>query len=215
MRSAQSKRPKYKYFCRLLYFWIGRRIRPFVISGEGRRDTIRSASALLPHYGTTLDSAQMIFVGNTTVFRSRRFWVVDSAPVLETSHNHSAINDHSGGAYPFFSAKYHHRKTFFSGFWWYFLSVAQNPKPYYTVPMNTITHPFPPLYDSGSKVLILGSFPSVKSREQQFYYGHPQNRFWKLMALIFSGPEAAPPRSKRSYATARSPSSFTKNTSCP
>ena len=40
-------------------------------------------------------------------------------------------------------------------------------------------HPFPPLYDTNSKVLILGSFPSVKSREQMFFYGHPQNRFWK------------------------------------
>ena len=39
-------------------------------------------------------------------------------------------------------------------------------------------HPFPPLYDSASEVLILGSFPSVKSRQQCFYYGHPQNRFW-------------------------------------
>ena len=39
------------------------------------------------------------------------------------------------------------------------------------------THEFPPLYDENSRILILGSFPSVKSREQQFYYGHPQNRF--------------------------------------
>ncbi|MBR6146929.1 MAG: DNA-deoxyinosine glycosylase, partial [Lachnospiraceae bacterium] len=37
-------------------------------------------------------------------------------------------------------------------------------------------HPFPPLYDKDSKVLILGSFPSVKSREMKFFYGHPQNR---------------------------------------
>ena len=42
-----------------------------------------------------------------------------------------------------------------------------------------VLHPFPPLYDENSKVLILGSFPSVKSREQMFFYGHPQNRFWK------------------------------------
>ncbi len=48
-----------------------------------------------------------------------------------------------------------------------------------------IIHPIPPVYDENSKVLILGSFPSVKSREAQFFYGHPQNRFWKLMALIF------------------------------
>ncbi|WP_044916074.1 DNA-deoxyinosine glycosylase [Oribacterium sp. FC2011] len=46
-------------------------------------------------------------------------------------------------------------------------------------------HPIPPLYDENSKVLILGSFPSVKSREAQFFYGHPQNRFWKVMAAVF------------------------------
>ena len=46
-------------------------------------------------------------------------------------------------------------------------------------------HPFPPLYDKDSQVLILGSFPSVKSREQMFFYGHPQNRFWKVIAGVF------------------------------
>ncbi len=45
-------------------------------------------------------------------------------------------------------------------------------------------HPFPPLYDENSKVLILGSFPSVKSREQMFFYGHPQNRFWKVISAV-------------------------------
>lgn len=45
-------------------------------------------------------------------------------------------------------------------------------------------HPFPPLYDENSKVLILGSFPSVKSREEMFFYGHPQNRFWKVIAAV-------------------------------
>ena len=49
-----------------------------------------------------------------------------------------------------------------------------------------VTHPFPPLYDKDSKILILGSFPSVKSREQMFFYGHPQNRFWKVIAGIFA-----------------------------
>lgn len=49
-----------------------------------------------------------------------------------------------------------------------------------------LTHDaFGPLYNSGSRVLVLGSFPSVKSREAAFYYGHPQNRFWPLMALLF------------------------------
>ena len=47
------------------------------------------------------------------------------------------------------------------------------------------THPFPPLYDADSRVLILGSFPSVKSREQQFFYGHPQNRFWRVLPALF------------------------------
>lgn len=47
-----------------------------------------------------------------------------------------------------------------------------------------IVHPIPPEYDSDSKVLILGSFPSVKSREQGFFYGHPQNRFWKVISAI-------------------------------
>ena len=45
-------------------------------------------------------------------------------------------------------------------------------------------HTFPPLWTPESKILILGSFPSVKSREQGFFYGHPQNRFWKLMARL-------------------------------
>lgn len=47
-----------------------------------------------------------------------------------------------------------------------------------------ISHPFPPFFDKNSKVLILGSFPSVKSREQMFFYGHPQNRFWKVIAAV-------------------------------
>ncbi len=50
-----------------------------------------------------------------------------------------------------------------------------------------VIHTFEPVYDDTSKILILGSFPSVKSREQNFYYGHPQNRFWKVLAGIFGG----------------------------
>ena len=46
-------------------------------------------------------------------------------------------------------------------------------------------HEFPPVYDENSEILILGSFPSVKSREMQFFYGHPQNRFWKVLANVF------------------------------
>ena len=45
-------------------------------------------------------------------------------------------------------------------------------------------HPFDPIYDEDSRILILGTFPSVKSREVQFYYGHPRNRFWKTLAII-------------------------------
>lgn len=48
-----------------------------------------------------------------------------------------------------------------------------------------IEHPFPPLFDGNSEILILGSFPSVKSREQMFFYGHPQNRFWRVVSAVF------------------------------
>ena len=47
-----------------------------------------------------------------------------------------------------------------------------------------VSHGFAPVYDSFSQCLILGSFPSVKSREEAFYYGHPRNRFWKVMAAV-------------------------------
>ena len=45
-------------------------------------------------------------------------------------------------------------------------------------------HPFDPIYDETSRILILGTFPSVRSREVQFYYGHPRNRFWKTLAAL-------------------------------
>ncbi len=48
-----------------------------------------------------------------------------------------------------------------------------------------IYHPIEPFYDKNSEILILGSFPSVKSREQMFFYGHSQNRFWKVAAAVF------------------------------
>lgn len=47
-----------------------------------------------------------------------------------------------------------------------------------------IVHPIPPLFNENSKTLILGSFPSVKSREAAFFYGHPQNRFWPVIAAV-------------------------------
>lgn len=51
-----------------------------------------------------------------------------------------------------------------------------------------VRHPIPPVYDENSRILILGSFPSVKSREAGFFYGHPQNRFWKLLATVLEEP---------------------------
>ena len=50
--------------------------------------------------------------------------------------------------------------------------------------METVKHEIPPVYDKNSKILILGSFPSVKSRENQFFYHHPQNRFWKVLSGV-------------------------------
>ena len=52
-----------------------------------------------------------------------------------------------------------------------------------------IIHPIAPLFNSESRILILGSFPSVKSRESGFYYGHPQNRFWKVISRVFEREE--------------------------
>ncbi len=50
--------------------------------------------------------------------------------------------------------------------------------------MGKETHPIAPIYDNNSKILILGSFPSQKSREQMFFYGHPQNRFWRVLSAV-------------------------------
>jgi hypoxanthine-DNA glycosylase len=58
-------------------------------------------------------------------------------------------------------------------------------------------HPFEPVYDQDSRILILGSFPSAKSREINFYYGHPQNRFWPLIAALTSEPVPTDIASKR------------------
>lgn len=49
-----------------------------------------------------------------------------------------------------------------------------------------VSHTLKPIYDENSKVLILGSFPSVVSREKMMYYSHPQNRFWKVLSIIFN-----------------------------
>lgn len=50
--------------------------------------------------------------------------------------------------------------------------------------MENVKHEIPPIYDKNSKILVLGSFPSVKSRESQFFYHHPQNRFWKVLSSV-------------------------------
>lgn len=52
-----------------------------------------------------------------------------------------------------------------------------------------VKHTFEPVYAGNSKILILGSLPSVKSREEGFYYGHPQNRFWKVLARLLEWDE--------------------------
>lgn len=51
-----------------------------------------------------------------------------------------------------------------------------------------VVHPFEPVFDSRSRILVLGSLPSVLSRENRFYYGHPQNRFWRVLASVFAQP---------------------------
>ena len=56
--------------------------------------------------------------------------------------------------------------------------------------MPQLTHPFAPVYDAHSRVLVLGSFPSVRSREEGFFYGHPRNRFWPVLAAVLG--EAVP-----------------------
>ena len=54
--------------------------------------------------------------------------------------------------------------------------------------LTHVKHEFDPIFDENSEILILGTLPSVKSREQNFYYGHPQNRFWKVIAALFCEP---------------------------
>lgn len=62
-----------------------------------------------------------------------------------------------------------------------------------------IKHPIEPVYDKNSKILILGSFPSVKSREEMFFYGHPQNRFWKVTSAVFGCEAPKTIEQKRSF----------------
>lgn len=62
--------------------------------------------------------------------------------------------------------------------------------------MERVSHPFPPIFDAHARILILGSLPSAASREQGFYYGHPRNRFWPLLARLYgcAQPVTAPDR---------------------
>ena len=65
--------------------------------------------------------------------------------------------------------------------------------------MERIEHPIAPVYNKDSKILILGSFPSVKSREQGFFYGHPQNRFWKVVATVYDCAVPSTVEEKRAF----------------
>lgn len=58
--------------------------------------------------------------------------------------------------------------------------------------MPVVTHTFAPVFDANSRILILGTMPSVKSRESGFYYGHPRNRFWQVLGALAGTP---PPQS--------------------
>lgn len=62
-----------------------------------------------------------------------------------------------------------------------------------------VIHPLNPIYDENSQVLILGTMPSVKSREQNFYYAHPQNRFWKTLARVFLTEIGETPEEKTNF----------------
>ena len=62
-----------------------------------------------------------------------------------------------------------------------------------------IIHPIPPFFDDGSTILILGSFPSVRSRESLFFYGHPQNRFWRVLSAVMDEPCPGTIEEKRSF----------------
>ncbi|MBO4562249.1 MAG: DNA-deoxyinosine glycosylase [Clostridia bacterium] len=61
------------------------------------------------------------------------------------------------------------------------------------------THPFPPVCDGNSRILILGSFPSEASRRAMFFYGHPRNRFWKVLSGVFGEPVPSDTEGKRAF----------------
>ncbi len=62
-----------------------------------------------------------------------------------------------------------------------------------------IEHSLAPIFDERSRILILGTMPSPKSREVGFYYGHPQNRFWKVMGALFNEPEPVENEERRAF----------------
>lgn len=64
--------------------------------------------------------------------------------------------------------------------------------------MKTV-HPIPAFVPENAKILVLGSFPSVRSRETGFFYGHKQNRFWKVLAAVFSDKEPETIREKKAF----------------
>lgn len=63
---------------------------------------------------------------------------------------------------------------------------------------QTVEHPIPPVYNTHSRVLILGTMPSPLSRQQAFYYAHPQNRFWKVLCALLKCPLATDSDARRS-----------------
>jgi len=62
--------------------------------------------------------------------------------------------------------------------------------------MMQVVHPLEPVWDAHSRVLILGTMPSPASRAQGFYYGHPQNRFWQVLAAVLDQPVPAADRNR-------------------
>ena len=64
---------------------------------------------------------------------------------------------------------------------------------------NTVIHNIAPVFDSESKILILGSFPSVKSREAEFFYAHPRNRFWSVIAAVLECEKPETAREKKAF----------------
>lgn len=65
---------------------------------------------------------------------------------------------------------------------------------------ETVAHPIVPVWNKESRVLILGTMPSPKSREQGFYYAHPQNRFWPVLAKLFEEPTPQGSEQRRAFA---------------